>query len=82
MSKCIGALCTNTRGKKKTQLTYVIGNVPFYIISMKTNVLKTGSDRPVRPVEPSTGHKIGLVQSKNRFCIETVLNRPNRRSDR
>ena len=43
------------------------------------NVLKTGPDRPV---EPSTGLKTGPVQSKNRFCIEPAVNRPNRRSDR
>ena len=46
------------------------------------NVLKTGSDRPVRPVEPSTGHKTGSVQSKNHFFIKSALNRSNRRSDR
>ena len=37
---------------------------------MISNVLKTGPDRPVRSVKPSTGHKTGPVQSKNRFCIE------------
>ena len=42
-----------------------------------SNVLKTGPDRPVQPVEPSTGHKTGPVQSKNRFFIETALNPPN-----
>ena len=46
------------------------------------NVLKIGSDRSVRSIEPSTGHKTGAIQSKNRFCIEPILNRPNRRSDR
>ena len=49
---------------------------------VKINVLKTGPDRQVRPVEPSTGQKTGPIQSKNRFCIEPALNRPNRRSDR
>ena len=46
------------------------------------NVLKIGSDRSVRSIEPSTGHKTDAAQSKNRFCIEPILNRPNRRSDR
>ena len=49
---------------------------------VKTNVLKIGPDRSVKPVESSTGHKIGPVQLKNCFCIEPVLNRSNRRSDR
>ena len=46
------------------------------------NVLKIVTDRSVRSIESSTSHKTGAVQSKNRFCIEPILNRPNRRSDR
>ena len=46
------------------------------------NILKIRSDRSFQSIEPSTGLKIGAVQSKNRFCIEPILNRPNRRSDR
>ena len=44
-----------------------------------SNVLKIGSDRSVRPVEPSIGHKIGMVQCKKLFLVEPVnrwLNRP------
>ena len=47
-----------------------------------SNVLKTGSDRPVRPVGPSTGHKTGPVQCKKPFLIELAVEPVNRQSNR
>ena len=69
-------------GKMREKLKIKDKEFKCFVKSMKPNVLKTGSDRLVRPIEPSTCHKTGPVQSKNRFCIEPTLNRPNRRSDR
>ena len=86
--------CTMLKGtsmyqaiKMKKKCKVCTKNMKYIFIDLKNilvfiNVLKTGPDRPVRPVEPSTGHKTGPVQSKNRFCIEPALNRSNRRSDR
>ena len=51
----------------------------FIVISM---VLKTGSDQPVRPVGPPTGHHSGSVRSLDRMETEPGLDRLNRRSNR
>ena len=69
-------------GKMREKLKIKDKEFKCFLKSMKPNVLKTGPDRLVRPIESSTGHKTGPVQSKNRFCIEPTLNRLNRRSDR
>ena len=37
------------------------------------NVLKTGPDRPVRPVEPPTGQLSGSVRLKEPFCGRTGI---------
>ena len=46
------------------------------------NVLKTGPDRPVQPVQPSTGHNSDPIYLLNRLRFKPVTNRQNRRSDR
>ena len=45
-------------------------------------VLKIGPDRPVRPVEPSTGELSGSVRFNEPFVVEPALNRSNRRLNR
>ena len=45
-------------------------------------VLKTGPDRPVRPVQPSTGELSGSVRFNEPFAVESALNRSNRRLNR
>ena len=37
------------------------------------NVLKTGPDRPVRPVEPPTGQLFGSIRLKEPFCGRTGI---------
>jgi hypothetical protein len=51
-------------------------------LCIKTNVIKTGPDRPVRPVGPGTGHSTGPGGSWNRAVpgtgqksFKTVVNR-------
>ena len=45
-------------------------------------VLKTEPDRLVRPVQPSTSHHSGPIQSFDRIEIEPELNRSNRQFNR
>ena len=42
-------------------------------LNLSTNVLKTGPDRPVRPVEPSTGDLSGSVQPNEPFYGQTGI---------
>ena len=51
-------------------------------MTLISNVLKTGPDRPVRRIELSTGNKTGPVLSKKSFCIEPDENKMNRRLNR
>ena len=39
----------------------------------KGNVLKTEPDRPVRPVEPPTGHLSGSIRLNELFCDRTGI---------
>ena len=57
-------------------------NFLIFILTIKSMVLKTGSDRPVGPVQPPTGELSGSVRSMSRFVIKPALNRSNRRLDR
>ena len=59
------------------------------ILVQSSNVLKTGPDRPVRPVIASTGHKTGPVQCKKTVfyrtgepAVELVNRQSNRWSNR
>ena len=63
----------------KSYQVLAVGSCPKEI---KTMVLKTGPDRPVGSVQPSTGELSGSVRSMNRFVIKPALNRSNRRLDR
>ena len=59
------------------------------VVGLKSTVLQyfknrtetVGSDRPVRPVQPLTGHKTNPVQYKKPFLIEPANRRSNGRTD-
>ena len=54
------------------QVTWVLADI-MDSVDKSTNVLKTGPDRPVRPVEPPTGQLFGSVRLKEPFYGRTGI---------
>ena len=61
--------------------TYIMSETFSSIQCEISMVLKTGPDRPVRPVGPPIGHRSGSVRSLDRMETESGLDRLNRRSN-
>ena len=69
---------TNTRGVDGRGQSSDLPTYTYIYNRVITNVLKTEPDRLVRPVQPSTSHHSGPIQSFDRIEIEPELNRSNR----